>query len=73
MVPALLASRSAESEAELRDLIRRHADIPNRYFPGPGLPALPPEAPDPAPPRETRAIMAPGVLARMRAWLGRTR
>jgi lipopolysaccharide biosynthesis protein len=72
-VPALLASRASDSAADLRDLIRRHADIPNRYFPGPGRPALPPGAADPAPPEDAAAITAPGPMARLRAWLGRAR
>jgi lipopolysaccharide biosynthesis protein len=40
-VSALMACKPGMSLAELQELARDHADIPNRYFPGPNVPALP--------------------------------
>lgn len=56
-VPALALSHANMSEAELMDLARCHANVPNRYFPAPYIPALPLEL----------TTRAPSKLSRFRA------
>jgi lipopolysaccharide biosynthesis protein len=77
-MPALMASRPDMASAELLDLTRRHADVPSRYFPAPGVHELPLEPAPGAPLNVTRLLAAAyrhsvpiGLRRGVRRWLRR--
>jgi lipopolysaccharide biosynthesis protein len=69
-MPALTASWPGMPSIELRELARRHADVPSRYFPAPTPPAAsPPAAAAPPPSSGAWALLKSVYRASLPLWL----